>query len=140
MPFLPALFTAVLAIMPASKSTFSVTFTNIQQAKGQLFIAVYDRPEAFLKDQQARLKRVVPVGSKGSVSVDLGELPPGTYAVSSFHDVNGNGKMDKNLLGIPTEPYGFSNNARPSFRAPNWNEAKFQWNGSQTISIRLEKW
>ena len=39
------------------------------------------------------------------------ELPPGTYAIGIFHDVNLNNKMDNNLFGVPKEQYGFSNNA-----------------------------
>jgi len=42
-----------------------------------------------------------------------------------FHDENGNGKNDRNFLGIPKEPYGFSNNARRKFGPPTWTEAKF---------------
>ena len=39
------------------------------------------------------------------------QVPPGAYAVAAFHDENGNGKLDRNLLGLPTEPYAFSNDA-----------------------------
>ena len=38
------------------------------------------------------------------------DLPPGGYAVAAFHDRNGDGELSRNILGIPTEPYGFSNN------------------------------
>ena len=68
-------------------------------------------------------------------------LPPGKYALSCFHDLNGNGKLDTNWMGIPNEPYGFSNNARPQFRAPKWAEAAFDWNGAgRVISVRVEEW
>jgi uncharacterized protein (DUF2141 family) len=67
-------------------------------------------------------------------------LPAGNYAVSAYQDLNGNGKLDKNLVGIPSEPYGFSNNARPKFRAPNWDETRFELRADTQIEIKLEKW
>ena len=116
-------------------------FTNINAAKGSIYVAVYDRPEKFLKEQEVRFQKIIPVSAKGELEITLPELPAGNYAISCFHDVNGNGKLDKNLLGIPTEPYGFSNNARPTFRAPNWEEARFFWEpGAEVQRIRLEKW
>ena len=118
-----------------------ITFTGIVEPKGNIYVAVFDRKEAFLDTEKVCAQRIVPVGSDGSAAVSLAELPPGTYAISCFQDLNGNGRLDKNWAGIPTEPYGFSNNARPKFRAPNWDETRFDLRaeGGQ-ISIRLAKW
>lgn len=87
----------------------------------------------------AVFKKNYPVRAAGSMRIEIPDLPEGTYAVSCFHDVNNNGVLDKNMLGIPTEPYGFSMGARPKFRAPSWEEAKFYFNGQQ-IPVWLEKW
>lgn len=115
--------------------------TGLTDGKGSVYIAVFDRKEAFLQTDQARVKKIVPILQSGALEVLLPDLLPGTYAISCFHDLNGNGKLDKNFLGIPSEPYGFSNNARPKFRAPNWEEARFEWKGdTRQISIKLEKW
>ena len=53
-----------------------------------------------------------------SLIVHFKDLPPGEYAAVAFQDVNGNGILDKNFLGIPKEPYGFSNGARGSASGP----------------------
>jgi uncharacterized protein (DUF2141 family) len=58
--------------------------------------------------------------------VTLKNLPRGVYAVSVFHDENMNGRLDKNVLGIPKEGYGASNNPRKSMGPPKFAEAKFQ--------------
>ena len=119
----------------------SISFTNIRDAKGSLYIGVYNSEACFMKEDKACFKKIVPVKTTGNVSLDVSELKPGIYAISCFHDLNDNGKLDTNLLGIPSEPYGFSNNARPKFRAPKWSEAKFEVKaGGGPISIRLEKW
>ena len=118
-----------------------ITFTNIKEAKGSLYVGVYKSEADFMKEEKACLKKIIPVTATGNLNLDVSELGPGTYAISCFHDVNGNGKLDTNFLGIPSEPYGFSNNARPKFRAPNWNEAKFEVKAEGSkISIQLEKW
>jgi len=120
---------------------FTVEFSNIQAAKGSLYLAVYDRSDAFLKVDGAYSKKITPISQTGSLKISLGKLPPGRYALSCFHDLNGNGELDTNWAGIPSEPYGFSNNARPRFRAPKWAEAAFDLNGSGgMIGVRLEKW
>lgn len=56
--------------------------------------------------------------------ITLTDLSPGYYAVKVFHDANNNNDLDTNLLGIPIEDYGFSNNANGIFGPPSWNKAK----------------
>lgn len=118
-----------------------VLFTNIKEAKGQVFIAVYDHPSDYMSADKIRAQRILQVSARGNISCSFPELTPGTYAISCFHDVNGNGMLDTNFLGIPTEPYGASNNVRPRFRAPNWEETRFEWTQKTApIRIRLQKW
>lgn len=116
-----------------------IEFNNLREAKGDLYVAVYDRSETFLSLGRVHAKKIVPIRQTGSVRVSFGGLSSGKYAISCFHDLNGNGQLDTNWMGIPTEPYGFSNNARPRFRAPKWAEAAFDLGGApKNLSIRLE--
>jgi uncharacterized protein (DUF2141 family) len=118
-----------------------ITFTNIKEAKGKMFVAVYDSEASYLNVEKAVIKEFVAVDKTGSLTIKLNLEKEGRYAVAAFHDLNGNGKIDKNLLGVPTEPYAFSNNVRPSFRAPNWNESSFKWKpGSTPVTLKLETW
>ncbi len=65
-------------------------------------------------------------------------VEPGDYAVAIYHDVNGNGKMDKNMLGIPKEPYGFSTNFKPKISAPKFTDCQITvGETAKTISIKL---
>lgn len=125
----------------ANTVSLQLSFNNIREAKGAVYIAVFSCESDFLNTDKVVARRIVPVQQTGNLEVSLEGLPPGQYAVSSFQDVNGNGKLDTNLFGIPTEPYGFSNNARPKFRAPNWMEAAFQLNAnSRWQQITLARW
>ena len=132
------LLLSFLNVFPAA---VNLSFTNILEAKGSLYIGVYKTEAGLMREDAVCFKKIVPVKTTGSISLDVSELQPGTYAISCFHDLNNNGKLDTNFMGIPNEPYGFSNNARPKFRAPKWAEAKVEVKpGGRPISIRLEKW
>lgn len=85
-------------------------------------------------------------GGKNSASgldviVKIPNVQFGYYAVASTHDVNNNGKMDYNILGIPKEPFGFSNGAKATIRgAPSFNDARIDFRDeSQIFDIILEK-
>jgi uncharacterized protein (DUF2141 family) len=107
---------------------------------GQLRIAVFNRAEGFLDPKKVFYATSVRVDQRGVLHLKLPDFPDGWYAVSCFHDLNNNGILDKNLLGIPTEPYGFSNGARPKFRAPNWEETRVWLNQGDTVELQLEQW
>jgi uncharacterized protein (DUF2141 family) len=69
---------------------------------------------------------------------DFEDIPPGTYALAVIHDENMNGKLDTNMLGIPTEGYGFSNNAKALLGTPSFSAASFPYDGRNlelTISL-----
>jgi uncharacterized protein (DUF2141 family) len=117
----------------------SINIHNITQSSGQLMVSVYNSHEDFMNIDRAVFKKNYPISKTGTFAFSIPALPEGAYAISCFHDLNNNGILDKNLLGIPSEPYGFSQNARPKFRAPVWDEAKF-WFSGQAVDIKIEKW
>lgn len=63
------------------------------------------------------------------------DLPYGNYAIAVYHDKNTNGELDTNLLGIPKEAYGFSNNARGRFGPASWSDAHFTINSKQSEMV-----
>ena len=75
------------------------------------------------------------------VTCRFADVSEGSYAASVSHDLNGNKKVDTNFLGIPTEAWGVSNNARPLMRAPRFDEAVFQIKDGKDLNleIRVEK-
>ena len=91
------------------------------------------------KDAQARPATAPAAGMPaGTVQLRFERVPPGTYAISLFHDENGNGKLDKQLI-LPREGYGFSRDAPVRFGPPSFASAAFAVAGAdqdQTIRIR----
>ena len=61
---------------------------------------------------------------------------PGKYAISVYHDVNGNQRLDSNMVGIPSEPYGFSRDARGKMGPPSFDDAAFEV-GKDNVNLTL---
>lgn len=69
---------------------------------------------------------------------DFVDIPPGTYALAVIHDENMDGKLGTNWMGIPTEGYGFSNDAKALMGAPSFEAATFPYDGRNLdLTIRL---
>ena len=114
---------------------------NIQPQKGSIKVAIFNSKETFLDDNAAYLSKSLEVDRKNTVDISFSNLPYGIYTAAIFHDVNNNGDLDKNLLGVPTEPYGFSNNARSKWGPPKYDTAKFQLDQDQLLlQIEVKKW
>ena len=73
-----------------------------------------------------------------SLSIPCQGLPTGTYAISLFQDENGNGKLDTAVFGIPTEKYGFSNDAQGVMGLPSYDKCSFTFSGDTTLVIHLK--
>lgn len=106
-------------------------------AEGTLRLALCPTEIAFDTDKGSTLHTARAGGS--TVRLRVAGSAPGTYAIKVFHDVNDNGKLDTNWLGIPTEPYGFSNDAMGMFGPPSFEQASFKVGaGTTTVRIRMK--
>lgn len=115
---------------------FTVEVTGIASDKGHVYLGLYDQKKGFLKEAAAFAKgKVKATGTK--ISYTFRNLPVGEYAVAVYQDVNGNGKCDRNLIGYPTEGFGFSKNYRPKLSAPSFDDIKIAVRESTKASIAL---
>ena len=116
-----------------------VEVTGFRNDKGQLGCSLWPGPAGFPRDDSHIMKHLwAPIsGARGECV--FGGVPAGDYAVTLFHDENKNGKFDSNMIGYPLEGYGFSNNVVPRFKAPDFDECKFHYdgNGWKQISVRM---
>jgi uncharacterized protein (DUF2141 family) len=103
--------------------TLKVAVRGFENTAGLINVALFTGEKDFgNRDRMFRGVRIKPKGDE-SLAV-FSELPAGDYAIAVFHDENENGKLDKNLVGIPKEAYGFSNDARGVFGPPSFSDAK----------------
>ncbi len=113
----------------------TVEVINAKSTQGTVDGALYASDASWLKDGQAlRGERTAAAAKTVLVYRDL---PAGSYAVSLFHDENGNGKLDTNPAGIPRERYGFSRDARGHFGAPKFADAALDLQADTTITVKL---
>ncbi|CAG5007275.1 hypothetical protein DYBT9275_04010 [Dyadobacter sp. CECT 9275] len=130
--FLIPLFSVTRVSTPV---TLSVTITNIRHVKGKLWIAIFRPNEKF--EGRPGIYRILPVALHDQMQVKI-ELEPGKYALAVYHDLNGNNELDKNFIGIPKEPYGFSNNFRPRFSPPKFEDCAFDVAAAgNSITVKL---
>lgn len=91
---------------------------------GLIRIALYDSGEHFNQSEFAVWKTSLAVPSTGQIVCDIPLDPlPSTFAIAVFQDTNENGQLDRNVMGMPTERYGFSNAARGTIGPPEFEEA-----------------
>jgi uncharacterized protein (DUF2141 family) len=132
---------AMLLLYFEKKGELILQISNIDTAEGTLRAAVYNGEQHFLKTGNAFIGAAKPVKSKKDLQITISEIPFGKCAVAVYHDINNNEKLDKNYLGIPTEPYAFSNNPKVKWRSPTFSETQIEFNSQeQALHLELRRW
>jgi uncharacterized protein (DUF2141 family) len=119
-------------------ANLTVNVSGIAQSTGEIGCALYKGGDGFPMDNSKATQIWLRADTAGVVC-SFSDLPDGTYAVAVSQDFNGNKKVDTNFVGMPTEPWGASNNARPLLRAPRFDEASFKIAGDTKIEIKVAK-
>ena len=130
---------ALLVSAPAFAETGRTTITldfDTAAPTGKVMVALYDSEAAYSGGAPVAHAKVDLAA--GEHSADFADQPAGDYAAKTFHDVDGDGKMNTNPFGMPTEPFAFSNNARGNMGPARWDAAHFNASGAveQTITLR----
>ena len=126
---------------PAAEGTLVLTINNLEAVRGSIFVAVYDKEDNFRRKEDPVVGRIIPVEKTPAMQVVFEGLNYGRYAVAVFHDQNGNGELDTNALGIPKEPYAFSNNPVVKWSPPAFQEAIFDFQKPRlSLNLELKRW
>ncbi len=129
--------TLVAAAASAPAAKIEIAFTGIEAPTGAIMVALFDSEASYNGGKPIRAT-LVPV-TKADAATLIEGLPAGRYAIKSFHDIDGDGKMGTNPYGMPTEPFAFSNNAVPNMGPATWADAAFdvgETGAKQTITIQ----
>ena len=133
----------LLAMLPALSGAaapggeVSATVTGLRSGRGLIVACLTARPDAFPECQRDPRAIAILVPATEGATLSFGPVAPGRYAISLFHDENGNRRLDKHLM-IPREGYGFSRNAPVRFGPPRFAEAAFAVeNGPARQAIRM---
>jgi uncharacterized protein (DUF2141 family) len=103
---------------------------------GQVLVTLFNSSQSYMRESHR--EEQAPVDDGGRSTMVFVALPATDYAVSVVYDRDSDGELDTNFVGIPTEAFGFSNNATAFFGPPDWDAARFALQGDLTIEIELE--
>jgi uncharacterized protein (DUF2141 family) len=128
---------SALATPLAAATELRITVRQVLPGKGELMVALFDRAAGFPDQPTATqpAQRVKPDGE--TVTLTFSGLAEGRWAVMVLQDLNGNGRADYNLVGLPKEPYGASNNRLPKLSPPKFEEALVEV-GPQGAAITID--
>ena len=141
-----AVFVALCAMAPVAAYAQSscpgihVKVANIKSSTGTVACALFESAAGFPAGFLRFATNIVIMKIRDThARCDFEDIPAGTYALAVIHDETENGELDTNLLGVPTEGYGFSNDAIARLGAPSFSAASFTYDGQNldlTISLR----
>lgn len=113
-----------------SQDTLTIEIPDIRSNNNAIMLQLFNENEEVIHQEMGAIKE-----NKCTIVID--NLKPGKYAVRYFHDENGNGALDTNSLGIPTEGYGFSNDAYGMFGPKPFSEWLFEFKASKKIILKI---
>ena len=114
----------------AAPSTFciDVEVQNVRPQQGQLFLAAYGTADTYNKKPMAAVK--VPAG-EATTRLQMCGIGGEMLAITMYQDLDSDGKMGKNLMGLPTEPWGSS--GAPGMFGPNWQTGSVKLDGGVVV-------
>lgn len=114
----------------------TVNVTGLENNDGVLQFGLYNNADQF--PNVGETFKMIRVKTKGaSRKYTFKGLPKGSYAVAIYQDENNNDNCDKNFIGVPKEPYAFSNDIRPKLSAPSFDDCMLNLDRDKTVSIKL---
>lgn len=125
---------ALLGAAWADGAVMRVALTGMRTDSGRVVVALYEQPAGYPLDlgKAARLARASVQG--GAATVEFSGLPFGTYALAAIHDEDGDGTLDTNWIGIPSEGVASSNNAKGRFGPPRFEDAAFAFSADGQVA------
>jgi uncharacterized protein (DUF2141 family) len=111
--------------VPAAGAKLTVSIAAIRSDRGSIYCELFTSSNGYPKDSSKAFQLAKAAIDHRAATCVFAGLPPGTYAVAAYHDENGNGKLDTNFLGIPSEGVGASNDAKGTMGPPSFEKAKF---------------
>ena len=120
-----------------NRGTLIIQVQNIESREGILRVSLWNNGKGWPKEKRYAVARQAVKITGNTVSVSFPDVPYGNYAVALFHDLNSDKEYDRGI-GETNEPYGFSSNAKATFKAPDFEDAEFKFTkGSLTHVVTL---
>lgn len=124
----------VCSLMSAQNVNLTVSVSGLKNNTGILKVGLYNSEGTFLKSIYKSIRSEI---KENGAKVTFEGIAKGEYAISAYQDENNNGKLDKNIMGIPSEDVACSNNAKGFMGPPKYQDAKFNINSDLKIDVKF---
>lgn len=124
----------ICSLMSAQNANLTVAVSGLKNNTGMVKVGLYNSEGTFLK---TIYKSITSEIKNNSAIVTFVGIPKGEYGISTYQDENSNGILDKNMIGIPSEDFACSNNAKGFMGPPAYEDAKFNINKDLKIEIKF---
>lgn len=114
-----------------SSETVKIELVGFKNDKGKAYVRIRDVNDKVISQKIISIK-----DKKASITIDSNGVS--SVAVDAYHDENGNGKMDFNLFGAPTEAWGVSSENRPMLRAPTLEEILVPVKKGSVVIVKMK--
>ncbi len=133
-----SLFASLFLSFDEAEIPLTITITNVKTMEGNIRIGIYKADNDFPNEKDTYTQRVYKINGTGTISLKIKDLPYGKYGIALYHDENKNGTLDKNFVGAPKEPFAFSNNIKPKFSAPTFEDCAIQYSSKEhLLNVKL---
>jgi len=127
--------TSILPLKSIEYGSIQIKISGIKELKGELRIAMFNSEKTFEDSENPVESKIITIKEKQHLVV-FENVPYGVYGIVVFQDENMNKKLDKNIIGFPTERFGFSNNFRPRSK-PKFDKFKFKFN-NKLLNLHID--
>ncbi|CAN1524883.1 Protein of unknown function DUF2141 [Flavobacteriaceae bacterium] len=124
----------ICSLMSAQNANLTVAVSGLKNNTGMVKVGLYNSEGTFLK---TIYKSITSEIKNNSATVTFVGISKGEYGISTYQDENSNGILDKNMIGIPSEDFACSNNAKGFMGPPAYEDAKFNINKDLKIDIKF---
>lgn len=125
----------ICSLVSAQNVNLTVSISDLKNNTGSIRVALYNSDGTFLKTAYKSVSSDI---KNNKATVTFTGIPTGEYGISTFHDENNNEVLDKNMVGIPSEDYAFSNEAKGFMGPPSYKATKFKVNKDSKIDIKFK--
>ncbi|ERM84138.1 hypothetical protein P872_15250 [Rhodonellum psychrophilum GCM71 = DSM 17998] len=136
MKLLILFFSVFIMMQDQPCAEIKLEVTNVKNSQGVVRVLLFDGENGFPNDPKKAFKSASGEIINNKVTFTFKGIPKGAYAISVFHDSQNLGYLRTNILGIPKDDYGFSNNASGHFGPPSFEKAKFSVD-KQKVEVRI---
>jgi uncharacterized protein (DUF2141 family) len=132
-------FLFLASVKADSNSNLTINVAGLKKQSGKICASLFSKSQGFPSDSEKALQSQCIEVTEAPQKLTFKELKPGNYAVALIHDANGDGILNSNSFGIPTEGFGFSNNPLVLTGPPKFQDSAVFLAGPNTdIEINLQ--